>query len=57
MQMRVDGSVDFYRNWSEYRNGFGQLRGEFWLGNERIYQITNQGVFTHLIFILLYLIL
>jgi len=43
MQHRLDGSVDFYRNWSEYRLGFGQLDGEFWLGNEHIHQITRQG--------------
>jgi hypothetical protein len=24
--------VDFYRNFSEYENGFGDLNGEFWLG-------------------------
>ena len=43
IQSRRDGSVDFFRNWEDYKNGFGNLDGEFWLGNQHIHQITNQG--------------
>lgn len=39
-QRRKDGSVDFYRNWDEYVNGFGNLNGEFWLGLKYINDIT-----------------
>ncbi|XP_022095925.1 ficolin-1-like, partial [Acanthaster planci] len=42
-QKRFDGSVNFTRNWTEYRNGFGNLTGEFWLGNEILHQLTSRG--------------
>ncbi|PIK58778.1 tenascin, partial [Apostichopus japonicus] len=42
-QRRVDGSVDFYRNWTSYKEGFGELDHEFWLGNDKLYDLTNQG--------------
>ncbi|KFB38441.1 hypothetical protein ZHAS_00005897 [Anopheles sinensis] len=41
IQHRFDGSIDFYRNWTEYRNGFGKLDGEFWLGLEYVHQLTK----------------
>lgn len=41
-QKRFDGSEDFYRNWSDYKNGFGRFDGEFWLGNDKIHRLTNR---------------
>lgn len=41
-QRRLDGSVDFYRDWNEYKDGFGFLRREFWLGKDKISYLTNQ---------------
>ena len=47
-QSRMDGSVDFYRNWADYVAGFGQLRGEHWLGLEKIHCLTTRRVKTEL---------
>ncbi|XP_056010014.1 fibrinogen C domain-containing protein 1-like [Ostrea edulis] len=42
-QKRKDGRVNFNRNWVDYKYGFGNIGGEYWLGNRRIHQLTSQG--------------
>ncbi|XP_060576300.1 fibrinogen-like protein 1 [Ruditapes philippinarum] len=42
-QRRLNGETDFYRNWTEYKNGFGDLNGEFWLGNDHLSLLTSDG--------------
>ncbi|KAK6966006.1 BgMFREP25.1 [Biomphalaria glabrata] len=43
-QRRINGKVDFYRGWKEYRDGFGDYNiGEFYLGNENIFKLTSTG--------------
>jgi ficolin len=42
-QRRLNGEIDFYRNWTEYKYSFGNLNGEFWLGNEYLSLLTAGG--------------
>lgn len=31
----MDGSINFYRGWDQYKTGFGQASGEYWLGKTK----------------------
>ena len=43
IQRRENGMIDFFRDWVAYKNGFGNLATEFWLGLERIHRLTTSG--------------
>ncbi|XP_071174839.1 microfibril-associated glycoprotein 4-like [Mytilus edulis] len=40
IQRRINGSVNFYRDWQAYKTGFGQANEEYWLGNDNIHELT-----------------
>ena len=48
IQRRLDGSVDFYRNWASYVDGFGDPNGEYWLGLKNIHCLTTRTEITQL---------
>ncbi|XP_035853186.1 microfibril-associated glycoprotein 4-like [Sander lucioperca] len=41
-QRRMDGTVNFYRGWDQYKTGFGIAAGEYWLGLESLYHLTER---------------
>ncbi|CAC5362610.1 Fibrinogen-like protein A,Ryncolin-4,Angiopoietin-related protein 1,Ficolin-3,Ficolin-2,Fibrinogen-like protein 1-like protein,Ryncolin-1,Tenascin-R,Fibrinogen-like protein 1,Fibrinogen C domain-containing protein 1-A,Tenascin-N,Ryncolin-3,Fibroleukin,Fibrinogen C domain-containing protein 1,Ryncolin-2,Angiopoietin-related protein 6,Angiopoietin-related protein 2,Microfibril-associated glycoprotein 4,Fibrinogen alpha chain,Ficolin-1,Fibrinogen C domain-containing protein 1-B,Angiopoietin-4 [Mytilus coruscu len=45
IQKRYDDSVNFQRMWTEYENGFGNVNGEYWLGNKYIHRLTSSGTY------------
>ena len=42
-QRRIDGSVDFYKTYDEYQQGFGTTKGEFWSGLDALHALTKAG--------------
>ena len=43
IQQNVDGSDFFNRSWEEFKVGFNDSRGNYWLGNELLHQLTYSG--------------
>lgn len=39
----VNSTVDFDRSWEDYKQGFGFVTGDHWLGNQHTYELTNKG--------------
>ncbi|XP_067939079.1 microfibril-associated glycoprotein 4-like [Watersipora subatra] len=42
-QKRVNGSVSFNKNWTDYQAGFGEIAGEYWLGLAKIHLLTRSN--------------
>ena len=41
IQQRIDNKTSFNQSWSVYRNGFGTYNRNYWMGLERMYQLTK----------------
>ncbi|XP_062570701.1 uncharacterized protein LOC134232727 [Saccostrea cucullata] len=41
IQKREDGEGDFYRTWKEYKEGFGNVSKNYWIGNDAIHTLTK----------------
>jgi len=42
-QQRVDNSLSWDLPWTPYRNGFGSLGGDYWMGSEKFHLLTPSG--------------
>ncbi|GBL91365.1 Techylectin-5A [Araneus ventricosus] len=38
-----NGEDYFVKKWKAYKEGFGNMKKEFWLGNDQVHSLTNQG--------------
>jgi len=44
IHQNVDGSNFFNRSWAEFKVGFNDSRGNYWLGNDLLHQLTKGGI-------------
>nr|XP_009937882.1 PREDICTED: tenascin-N isoform X2 [Opisthocomus hoazin] len=42
-QRRSTGELDFYKRWKNYVEGFGDPTGEFWLGLDKLHNLTSSS--------------
>nr|CBM41041.1 fibrinogen-related protein 2 [Mytilus galloprovincialis] len=49
IQRRLNGEEYFFRGWRDYKEGFGTLQGEHWLGNAKLNILTSQANYELLI--------
>ncbi|XP_013392922.1 angiopoietin-related protein 2-like [Lingula anatina] len=43
LMRRTGPELNFSRSWVDYRDGFGDVAGDHWLGLEAFHHLTNQG--------------
>ncbi|XP_054482894.1 tenascin-N isoform X2 [Anoplopoma fimbria] len=44
LQRRTSGKLDFMKRWRQYIAGFGNMTDEFWIGLDKIYELTNTPI-------------
>ena len=43
-QRRIDGKVNFTRNWKEYKEGFGDVSTSYWLGLDLVHYLCGSSL-------------
>ena len=43
MQQHFGGTAFFNRSWQEFKDGFGNTSDSYWIGNDRLHQLTKDG--------------
>jgi len=43
IQQRINNIFSFDLPWASYKNGFGSPGWNYWMGNEKVYLLTNSG--------------
>jgi len=43
MQQHFGGTAFFNRSWQEFKDGFGNTSDNYWIGNDRLHQLTKDG--------------
>ena len=44
-KLSLNTNMMFYKSWHEYKEGFGTIDGNYWMGLELLYLITGSGNF------------
>jgi len=43
VQQNLDGFNVFTRSWEQFKVGFNDSRGNYWIGNDLLHQLTTSG--------------
>jgi len=49
IHQRTSTDSNFTNNWSDYKDGFGDLAESFWMGNEKVYLLTQNGSISYML--------
>lgn len=43
VQQHFNGTVFFNQTWAQFKAGFGNVTGDYWIGNDRLHSLTTYG--------------